>query len=192
MDLDALSAEALKKMDAVVLGIRAYNVLDDLPFKNDILLNYVKEGGTLIVQYNTSGRGSQDFSNLAPFPLQLSRDRVSDETAAVTILEPNHPILNFPNQIKQEDFQDWVQERGLYFPDEWDPAYIPLLSMNDPGESPKNGGLLVAKYGSGHYIYTGLSFFRELPAGVPGAFKLLSNMLSVGKAPILTDNGVKG
>jgi hypothetical protein len=192
VSMDALNAETISKMDAVVLGIRAYNVLDELPFKNDILLDYVQEGGTLIVQYNTSGRGSRDFSNLAPYPLRLSRDRVSDETADVEILDPAHPIFNFPNQIGKSDFQGWVQERGLYFPDEWDPAYTPLLSMNDPGESEKKGGLLVAPYGSGYYIYTGLSFFRELPAGVPGAFKLLSNMLSIGKAPIGEANGVKG
>ncbi|MDM9632187.1 PIG-L family deacetylase [Robiginitalea aurantiaca] len=192
LGLDALSKETLKKMDAVVLGIRAYNVLDELPFKNDILLNYVKEGGTLIVQYNTSGRGPRDFSNLAPFPLRLSRDRVSDETAKVEILEPEHPILNFPNRIDERDFEGWVQERGLYFPDTWDDSYTALLSMNDPGETPKQGGLLVAPYGSGYYIYTGLSFFRELPAGVPGAFKLLSNMLSIGKAPIPIQDGVKG
>lgn len=190
--MDALSSETLQKMDAVVLGIRAYNVLDELPFKNEMLLTYVEEGGTLIVQYNTSGRGARDFSNLAPYPLQLSRDRVSDETAAVTILEPEHPIFNFPNQINQTDFEGWVQERGLYFPNSWDPSYTALLSMNDPGETAKNGGLLVAPYGSGYYIYTGLSFFRELPAGVPGAFKLLSNMLSVGKAPKLPKDGVKG
>ena len=101
-------------------------------------------------------------------------------------------MLNFPNVINAQDFQGWVQERGLYFPDQWDPSYTPLLSMNDPGESGKKGGLLVAPYGSGYYMYTGLSFFRELPAGVPGAFKLLSNMLSIGKAPIPAERGVKG
>lgn len=190
--VDAISPESLKKMDGVVLGIRAYNVLDELPFKNDMLLNYVEEGGTLIVQYNTSGRGTRDFSNLAPYPLRISRDRVSDETAPVRILKPDHPVFNYPNQIDQTDFQGWVQERGLYFPNTWDPSYTALLSMNDPGESEKKGALLIAPYGSGYYIYTGLSFFRELPAGVPGAFKLLSNMLSVGKAPNRPKDGVKG
>ena len=192
LTVESLTDEMLEKMDAVVLGIRAYNVLDELPFKNDILLNYVREGGTMVVQYNTSGRGSRDFSNLAPYPLKLSRDRVSDETAKVTILDQDHPIFNFPNPIDQNDFEGWVQERGLYFPNEWDPSYTPLLSMNDPGENPKKGSLLVAPYGSGYYIYTGLSFFRELPAGVPGAFKLLSNMLSIGKASIPAQDGVKG
>ena len=179
-------------MYAIVLGIRAYNVLDDLPFKTDVLMNYVKDGGTMVVQYNTSGRGPRDFSNLAPYPLRLSRDRVSDETVPVEILDPEHPLLNFPNQVGSEDFEGWVQERGLYFPDKWDPAFTPLFAMNDPGESPKKGSLLVAAYGDGYYIYTGLSFFRELPAGVPGAFKLLSNMLSIGKAPISSDREVKG
>ncbi|MFZ9003358.1 MAG: PIG-L family deacetylase [Robiginitalea sp.] len=187
-----LTREMLLKMDALVLGIRAYNVLNDLPFKTDVLMEYVKAGGTMVVQYNTSGRGPRDFSNLAPYPLRLSRDRVSDETAPVQILDPGHPLLNFPNQVGAEDFEGWVQERGLYFPDKWDPAFTPLLSMNDPGEAPKLGSLLIAPHGEGYYIYTGLSFFRELPAGVPGAFKLLSNMLSIGKAPTKKDREVKG
>jgi LmbE family N-acetylglucosaminyl deacetylase len=192
MQVQDLTREALRKMDALVLGIRAYNVLGDLPFKTDVLLQYVKEGGTMVVQYNTSGRGPRDFSNLAPYPLRLSRDRVSDETAQVEILEPDHPLLNFPNQVGAGDFEGWVQERGLYFPDQWDPAFTPLFSMNDPGETPKKGSLLVAPYGDGTYIYSGLSFFRELPAGVPGAFKLLSNMLSIGKAPTKSGREVKG
>ncbi|WP_445382015.1 PIG-L family deacetylase [Robiginitalea sp. IMCC43444] len=187
-----LTKEQLRNMDALVLGIRAYNVLDELPFKQDILMEYVKEGGTMIVQYNTSGRGNADFSANAPYPLRLSRDRVSDETARVSILHPDHPLMNFPNQIREEDFNNWVQERGLYFPNQWDAAYTPLLAMNDPGESAKKGSLLVAPYGEGYYIYTGLSFFRELPAGVPGAFKLFSNMLSIGKAQIKSEGAVKG
>lgn len=187
-----ITRETLKKMDAVVVGIRAYNVLDELPFKQELLMEYIREGGTMVVQYNTSGRGSMDFSDMAPYPLRLSRDRVSDEGATVRFLNSEHPVLNFPNPIEAADFDGWVQERGLYFPDEWDSAYTPLLSMNDPGESPKEGGLLVARYGKGHYIYTGLSFFRELPAGVPGAFKLFSNMLSIGKAPLKDRSGAKG
>jgi hypothetical protein len=124
--------------------------------------------------------------------MRLSRDRVSDETAPVTLLETDHPVLNFPNQISLEDFDGWVQERGLYFPDQWDEAYSPILAMNDPGEDEKRGALLVAPYGEGYYIYTGLSFFRELPAGVPGAFKLLSNILSIGKSPKDIGSAVKG
>ena len=192
LEVSDLTEEKLAALDAVVLGIRAYNVLDELPFKNALLINYVQQGGTLIVQYNTSGRGNQDFTDLAPYPLRLSRDRVSDEDAAVTLLNPGHPVLNFPNPIGAADFEGWVQERGLYFPDQWDKAYTPLLSMHDPDEPARDGGLLVAPYGKGYYIYTGLSFFRELPAGVPGAFKLFANMLSIGKDTKKTDRAVKG
>ncbi|MGB5393062.1 MAG: LmbE family protein, partial [Lutimonas sp.] len=116
-----------------------------------------------------------------PFDLQLSNDRVTDETSAVGFINPKQSILNYPNKITQNDFEGWVQERGLYFPDEWAKEFSPVLSMNDPGESAKEGSLLIAKYGKGNYIYTGLSFFRELPAGVPGAYKLFVNMISVGE-----------
>ena len=131
----------------------------------------------MIVQYNTDG-GVDVF---APYTLNLSNERVTDEFAEVRIIDKNHEILNFPNKITADDFKDWVQERGLYFPDSWSREYSPIFSMNDKGESPKNGSLLIAKYGKGNYIYTGLSFFRELPAGVSGAYKLFANMLSVGK-----------
>ena len=143
------------------------------------MLDYVKEGGNLIVQYNTNRRLKTD--NIAPYDLQLSRDRVTDENAEVKILEPNHPILNFPNKITTQDFESWVQERGLYFPNEWAEEFTPLLAMSDKGESSKEGSLLVAKYGKGNYIYTGLSFFREFPAGVSGAYRLFANLLSAGK-----------
>ncbi|TMM31918.1 PIG-L family deacetylase [Polaribacter aestuariivivens] len=172
-----INAENLQKYDAIVLGIRAYNVVKELKFKQKHLLAYVKNGGNMIVQYNTN-RG---VDVAPPFPLQLSRDRVTDEFAEVRILDKNHQLLNFPNKITEEDFKGWVQERGLYFPSSWDANFTPILSMNDKGEAPKNGSLLIAKYGKGNYIYTGLSFFRELPAGVSGAYKLFANMLSVGK-----------
>ena len=175
-----LSETSLKKFDAVVMGIRAYNVLDELKFKQNTLLDYVKEGGTLVIQYNTSGRWRSQFENIGPYPLTLSRNRVTDETAQVELLQPSHPILQQPNKITAKDFEGWVQERGLYFPSEWDDKYTPLLSMNDKGDTPQNGSLLVAEYGKGHYVYTGLSFFRELPAGVPGAFKLFANIVSYG------------
>ncbi len=187
-----LTAEVLKPLDALVLGIRAYNVLDELPFKNPILLDYVENGGTMIVQYNTSGRGARDFSQYAPYSLRLSRNRVSDEEAKVGLVASDHPVLNYPNRIQASDFNGWVQERGLYFPDQWDNAFTPVLSMNDPGEPERLGSLLVAPYGKGHYIYTGLSFFRELPAGVPGAFKLFSNLLSIGKTDKESDLEIKG
>ncbi|WP_426430003.1 PIG-L family deacetylase [Winogradskyella sp. HB-48] len=176
---EQISAENLMNFDAIVVGIRAYNVLDDLKFKQKFLLDYVKEGGNMIVQYNTS-RGIKT-DNIAPYDLRLSRDRVTDEAAEVTILQPNHPLLNFPNKITFQDFEGWVQERGLYFPDEWSGEFTPLLAMNDKGETSKEGSLLVAKYGEGNYIYTGLSFFREFPAGVSGAYRLFANLLSAGK-----------
>ena len=169
--------ESLQKFDAIVLGIRAYNVVKELQFKQKYLLDYVENGGNMIVQYNTS----RNVIIGAPFSLSLSRDRVTDETAEVRILDDNHSLLNFPNTITSKDFEGWVQERGLYFPDSWSAQYTPILSMNDKGETPKKGSLLIAKYGKGNYIYTGLSFFRELPAGVSGAYKLFANMLSVGK-----------
>jgi LmbE family N-acetylglucosaminyl deacetylase len=167
----------LQKYDAIVLGIRAYNVVKELKFKQKFFLEYVKNGGNMIVQYNTN-RGV-DVN--APYGLKLSRDRVTDELSEVIILDETHELLNFPNKITQEDFNGWVQERGLYFPNYWSQEYTPLFSMKDKGETPKLGSLLIAKYGKGNYIYTGLSFFRELPAGVSGAYKLFANMLSVGK-----------
>lgn len=174
-----ISAEHIKKYDAVVIGIRAYNTIDALKYKQEALFQYVKAGGNVIVQYNTSRGLVTD--KLAPYPLSLSRDRVTNENAEVEFLAANHPVLNFPNKITEADFEGWVQERGLYFPNEWAPEFVPILSMNDPNESPKEGSLLIAPYGKGYYVYTGLSFFREFPAGVPGAFRLLANMISLGK-----------
>lgn len=182
---EQISPEYLSNFDAIVVGIRAYNILDDLKFKQRFLLDYVKEGGNLIVQYNTNVGIKVD--QLAPYDLRLSRDRVTDENALVRILEPNHPILNFPNKIGIQDFEGWVQERGLYFPDKWSKEFTALLASNDKGEKSKEGGLLVAKYGKGHYIYTGLSFFREFPAGVPGAYRLFANLLSAGKENKITN-----
>ncbi|MGK0326744.1 PIG-L family deacetylase [Polaribacter sp.] len=172
-----INEENLKKYDAIVLGIRAYNVVKELKFKQKFLLDYVEKGGNMIVQYNTN-RG---VDVAAPFKLKLSRDRVTDEFADVFILDESHELLNSPNKITEDDFKGWVQERGLYFPNAWDANFTPILSMYDKGELPKKGSLLIAKYGKGNYIYTGLSFFRELPAGVSGAYKLFANMLSVGK-----------
>lgn len=186
---ETISAASLKKYSAVVLGIRAYNVVDPLQYKQGELFKYVKAGGNLIVQYNTSH--GLVTENLAPFPLEISRDRVTDEEAEVRFLMPDHPVLNFPNKITSKDFQGWVQERGLYFPDAWSDKFVPILSMNDPGETPKNGSLLVASYGKGHYIYTGLSFFREFPAGVPGAFRVFANLLSLGTSDPATSASTK-
>jgi LmbE family N-acetylglucosaminyl deacetylase len=173
-----ITSENLKQFDAIVVGIRAYNTVPELDFKQAELNQYVKDGGTLLLQYNTS-RGMSD-TDLGPLPLKLSRDRVTDENSEVEILAPKHTVLNSPNKITQDDFNNWVQERGLYFPGEWDPSFTPILGMNDKGYPQTKGSLLVANYGKGHYIYTGLSFFRELPAGVPGAYRLFANLLSLG------------
>ena len=182
----------LDKYDAVVVGIRAYNVVDALKFKQPVLFDYVKNGGTMIVQYNTAGRWASQFENIAPYEVTLSRDRVTDENAEVKILAPNNSLVNFPNTITEKDFDGWVQERGLYYPSQWSSEFTPILSMQDEGETEKQGSLIVAPYGEGHYIYTGLSFFRELPVGVSGAYKLFANMLSIGKDEVKRDNNVKG
>ena len=177
---EEIELSTLQKFDAVITGIRAYNILESLKYKQATLLQYVKEGGNLIVQYNTN-RQLKIPAGLGPYPLTLSRDRVTDETAEVRILHKNHPALNTPNTITTADFEGWVQERGLYFPKEWSKEYIPLLGMSDKNESLKEGSLLVAPYGKGYYVYTGLSFFREFPAGVPGAYRLFANLISLGK-----------
>lgn len=177
-----INSETLQRFDAIVVGIRAYNTVDELKFKQKYLFDFVNNGGNLIVQYNTNHRLKVD--DIAPYDLKLSRDRVTDENAEVRILNPKHSVLNFPNKITSKDFDGWVQERGLYFPNEWSEEFVSILSINDTGETPKDGSLLVAKYGKGHYIYTGLSFFREFPAGVSGAYRLFANMLSVGKEDV--------
>ncbi|MGB5553973.1 MAG: PIG-L family deacetylase [Flavobacteriaceae bacterium] len=189
---NAISASTLKKYDAVVVGIRAYNVVDELKFKQPVLLDYVKQGGNLIVQYNTAGRWADQFENIAPYDLTLSRERVTDENSPVEIIAKDHALVNFPNKINKSDFDGWIQERGLYFPEKWNSKFTPILEMNDEGEKPTKGSLLVAPYGKGNYIYTGLSFFRELPEGVPGAYKLFANMLSIGKKKIEKTEQIKG
>ena len=174
-----ITTERLSAFDAVVVGIRAYNINEELKFKQQILFDFVENGGNMIVQYNTN-RGLK-VDNLSPFELKVSRDRVTDENAEVTLLAKDHPVLNYPNQITKADFEGWTQERGLYFPNQWSNEFTPILSMHDKGETEKQGSLLVAKHGKGYYIYTGLSFFREFPAGVSGAYRLFANMLSIGK-----------
>lgn len=189
---EAISEGSLDRYDAVVVGIRAYNVVDELKFKQRYLFDYVKKGGNLIVQYNTAGRWAKQFENIAPYPLTLSRDRVTDENSEVEIIAPKHALVNSPNPITKSDFDGWVQERGLYFPNKWAKEFTPILSMKDTGEKAKKGSILVAPYGKGNYIYTGLSFFRELPAGVPGAYKLFANMLSLGKNDAPQQPHIKG
>ena len=179
LDVTEISAQSLKKYDAVVVGVRAYNTIAALAFAQKELNKYVQAGGTMVVQYNTSHR--LVTKQVAPYALSLSRDRVTDEFAPVTILDPSHSVLNSPNKITQEDFKGWVQERGLYFPNKWAEEFTPILAMNDKGAPQTKGSLLVARYGKGHYVYTGLSFFRELPAGVAGAYRLFANIISIGK-----------
>jgi len=178
MTLDDLIPEVLKRYDAVVLGVRAYNTLERIRFQQPALFDYAKGGGTVIVQYNTSQDMRVDAP--APFPLTISRDRVTEEDAEVRFLAPDHPVLNVPNTITAADFDGWVQERGLYFANKWDDAFTPVLSCNDAGEPPRDGGLLVAKYGDGWFVYTGYSFFRQFPAGVPGAYRLFANLIALG------------
>ncbi|MCK6617947.1 MAG: PIG-L family deacetylase [Cyclobacteriaceae bacterium] len=179
MKNEEVTAENLKRVDAVVLGVRAINTNERIRYIMPTLLEYVAQGGTIVVQYNTSTDLETD--KYSPYPLTISRDRVTEEDAEVRILKPDHPVLNYPNKITARDFDGWVQERGLYFPNKWDERYEAILSMNDKGEEPKNGSLLVATYGNGYYVYTGLSFFRELPEGVPGAYRLFANLVSLGK-----------
>ena len=186
VDPKLISERSLSQYDAVIVGIRAYNTVDELVVKQAALLNYVRKGGTMIVQYNTNRRLKVE-ENLAPYELKLSRQRITDENAEVTFLAPEHELMNYPNKIEKSDFDGWVQERGLYFPGEWSDEFTPLFSFEENGEGPMKGSLLVAKYGEGHYIYTGLSFFRELPAGVPGAYKLFANMLSIGRNELETE-----
>lgn len=174
----ALKSESLARFDAIVLGIRAYNVNSKLPAVQDRLMQYVKDGGTLLTQYNTKNWLSSVPVQMGPYPFELSQDRVTDEDAIVT-REP-HPLFKSPNALSDADFTGWVQERGLYFGAKWDARYETPLTMNDPGEAPQKGSLLVAKYGKGRFIYTGLAFFRQLPAGVPGAYRLFANLLDHG------------
>ncbi|HEX9939234.1 MAG TPA: NEW3 domain-containing protein, partial [Longimicrobium sp.] len=176
---DSLAGADLSKYDVIVTGIRAYEVRRDLGATNARLLDYVRQGGTLIVQYNKYEMVEGRFN---PFPITLAspHDRVTDEAAPVRILEPHHPVFTTPNRITAADWEGWVQERGLYFAHTWDTAYTPLLEMADPGQPPLRGGLLIAKHGQGTYVYTGLAFFRQLPEGVPGAWRLFANLLALG------------
>ncbi|MBS1993818.1 MAG: PIG-L family deacetylase [Cyanobacteria bacterium SZAS LIN-3] len=179
LDDAKLKQEDLNGLAAVVLGVRAFNVRDSIGTAMPLLLQYVDGGGTLIVQYNRPDKLKAE--KIAPYRLHISADRVTDEKATMSFLEPDSPVLNTPNKITSHDFDGWVQERGLYFPDQWDEHFAPILACNDPGEAPSKGVLLVARYGKGHYVYTGLSLFRQLPAGVPGAYRLLANLIGLSQ-----------
>jgi LmbE family N-acetylglucosaminyl deacetylase len=173
---DKLGSEDLSRYQTIVLGIRAYDTRKEVAANNKRLLDFVQAGGRLVVQYNAA---AADFNNgkFTPYPATLSRARVSVEEAPVTILDPANPIFHSPNEITQKDFEGWVQERGLYFMSQWDSNFTPLLESHDPGEGEQKGGLLIARYGKGTYIYTGYAFFRQLPAGAPGAVRLFVNLI---------------
>lgn len=181
LDAESLAFGDLSRFDAIVTGVRAYELRADLPGANQRLLDYLSRGGALIVQYNRDF--AWDNKNYAPYPARIGNPtpRVTDENSPVQFLKPGDPLLNKPNKITQDDFRGWVQERGLYFWKDFDPKYTPLLAMNDPGEPDLNGGLVYTKLGKGTYIYTGLAFFRQLPEGVPGAFRLFVNLLSASR-----------
>jgi hypothetical protein len=166
----------LGKFDAIVLGVRAFNTRNYLRFYNQSLFKYAENGGVVVVQYTVSRPLVTE--QIGPYPFEISRDRVTVEEAPVTFREPGHQVFTRPNQITPKDFEGWVQERGLYFAQKWDPKYLALLSSTDPGEKPQDGGLLVTPYGQGKFVYTGYAFFRQLPAGVPGAYRLFANMLA--------------
>jgi LmbE family N-acetylglucosaminyl deacetylase len=173
-----ITAANLKQFDAIITGIRAYNTNLWLSNASTVLNNYVKEGGVLLVQYNTNNNAGPLRQKIGPFPFTLGRSRITDENAPVNFLIPNHPVLNYPNKITQKDFEGWIQERSIYHAENADSNYQKILSMKDPGEKEHDGSLIVADYGKGRFIYTGLVFFRELPAGVPGAYRLLANLIA--------------
>ncbi len=170
----------LNQYDVIIAGVRAYNTRPVLKANQRKLMEFVEKGGTYIVQYMTARRAETE--NLGPYPFNITSDRVSVEEAPVRFLAPTHAVLNTPNKITQADFDGWVQERGLYFADKWDSHYTAILASNDPGEPSREGGLLVASYGKGTYVFTGYAFFRQLPAGVPGAYRLFVNLISLGSS----------
>lgn len=177
---EEIESGRLAGLDAIVVGVRAYNTRPALVRMQDRLLSYVSSGGTLVIQYNTMQPSLQD--RLGPYPFQISRDRVTVEGAPVTMAPGTHPLLTRPNRIQAADFEGWVQERGLYFAKPWAPEYETPLTMADPGEAPTGGSLLYARHGKGAFVYTGLSWFRQLPAGVPGAYRIFANLVSGGRS----------
>lgn len=177
-----MAKNGLDKLDAIITGVRAYNTNDWMNKYYTKLMKYVEDGGNLIVQYNTSNRIGPVTQKIGPYNFDISRTRVTDENAAVTILKPEHPVLNFPNKITSDDFRGWIQERSIYHASNWDKdKFETIFAMNDDGEKPDEGSLIIAKHGKGYFSYTGIVFFRELPAGVPGAYRLLANLIALNK-----------
>ena len=174
-----IKAGKLHSYDAIVTGVRAYNTNDWMNTVYDVLMDYVKEGGILLCQYNTSNQIGPVKAKISPYPFTISRGRVTDEEAKVNFLLPNHPALNYPNKISEKDFEGWIQERSIYNAEKTDPAYQRILSMKDPSENEQEGSLIIANYGKGRFVYTGLVFFRELPAGVAGAYRLFANLIAL-------------
>jgi LmbE family N-acetylglucosaminyl deacetylase len=174
-----IKAGNLKQYDAIVTGVRTYNTNEWMNNVYDALMDYVKDGGILVSQYNTSNQIGPVKAKIAPYPFTISRNRVTDQEAAVNFLLPDHPVLNYPNKITSKDFEGWIQERSIYNAEKIDSNYQRILSMKDPGESDQDGSLIIANYGKGRFVYTGLVFFRELPAGVPGAYRLFANLIAL-------------
>nr|WP_223755848.1 PIG-L family deacetylase [Myxococcus sp. RHSTA-1-4] len=175
---ERLAGERLERFEAILVGVRAFNANPRLAVHRERLLKYVEGGGRLVVQYNTNSRVGPLTTFVGPYPLEIGRERVTDETAAMSPVAPSEPLLRGPNTLSAADFEGWVQERGLYFASTWDSRYRPVFAMSDAGEAPLQGSLLVARHGKGAFVYTGLAFFRQLPAGVPGAYRLLANILA--------------
>jgi len=189
--IDDVRANDLSRYDTIIIDNRGYQAHPELIARNGRLLDYARAGGNLVVFYHKTNEWNPDAqknrTQLAPYPITLGNERVTDETAPITFLEPNNSLLNYPNKITQDDFKDWIQERGLYYPNQWDTHYTAIFASNDPGEQPLRGGLLAADYGRGHYIYTSMVWYRQLRAGVPGAYRMFANIISYGHA----SNGMK-
>ena len=173
-----LARNNLQQYDAIITGVRAFNTNEWMNKYYDKLMKYVENGGNYIVQYS---QGNNIRGKMGPYNFVVSGKRITDENAAVTFLKPEHPVLNFPNKITQDDFKGWIQERSIYHADRLDSNFQTILRMNDPGETSDDGALVIAKYGKGYFTYTGLVFFRELPAGVPGAYRLLANIIALNR-----------
>ena len=176
-----ITTSNLKQFDAIITGVRAYNVHEWLNEKYWVLMNYIKDGGNLIVQYNTNNQVGSVKANIGPYNFTISRTRVTEENAAVSILSPENAAFNYPNKITAVDFNNWIQERSTYHAEQLDSNYQALLGMHDVNEKESNGALIVAKYGKGNFVYAGIVFFRQLPAGVGGAYRLMANLIALPK-----------